>query len=360
MNISAKIIDYYYKHKRALVWRSTKDPYLIWISEIMLQQTRVNQASNYFLRFTKRFPNVHELAKADENELLNFWQGLGYYSRARNLHFSAKYIVQELKGVFPDNYKEIIKLKGIGEYTAAAIASIAFNEKIAAIDGNVYRVLARLFNEYLPIDTAEGKKRFKELANYMMINHKSGDFNQAMMEFGATVCKPAKPDCVICPVANQCEAFKTGNILELPVKKKAAKVKDRYFQYLVLIKGKSIFLQKRAENDIWKGLYQFPLLETKNSITPESFIKSKDFYDLVGTGAHIKDISGEIKHRLSHQLLHIRFYKIKLEQFAHDCDYDLIAIGDLSRYPVPKVIEDYIVKEKTLNLNIYLKTGNST
>ncbi len=344
MNISGEIIDYYYKHKRELVWRSTKNPYIIWISEIMLQQTRVNQASDYFLRFTKRFPTVHELAKADENEVLNYWQGLGYYSRARNLHFSAKYIVYELNGIFPDNYKDIIKLKGIGEYTAAAIASICFHEKVPAIDGNVYRVLSRLFEEYSPTDTATGKKRFKELAAYMIANHSPGDFNQAMMEFGATVCKPVKPDCGICPVANQCKAFKTGTVLELPLKKKTAKVKNRYFQYLVLIKAKSVFLQKRAENDIWKGLYQFPLLETDKDLAFSDFVKSEDFYDLVGTGAHIIDVSDEIKHRLSHQLLHIRFYTIKIEQFAHAEYYDLIAIEDLDKYPVPKVIEEYMKK----------------
>jgi len=342
MNISGKIIDYYYNHKRALVWRSTKDPYIIWISEIMLQQTRVNQVNDYFLRFTNRFPDVHKLAKADENEVLNYWQGLGYYSRARNLHFSAKYIVDEFNGIFPNNYKDIIKLKGVGEYTAAAIASICFDEKVPAIDGNVYRVLSRLFEEYSPTDTATGKKRFNELAVYMIENQKPGDFNQAMMEFGATVCKPVKPDCEICPVANQCKAFKNGTVLELPLKKKTTKVKNRYFQYLVLIKGESVFIQKRSENDIWKGLYQFPLIESKGIVFPEKFIESMRFHDFVGADAHILKISDEIKHRLSHQLLHIRFFTIKIEQFAHVEHYDLIAIDELDKYPVPRVIEEYI------------------
>lgn len=342
MNVSDKIIDFYYKHKRELIWRNTKDPYIIWISEIMLQQTRVNQANDYFLRFIKRFPTVYKLAEADENEVLNYWQGLGYYTRARNLHFSAKYIVGALKGTFPNTYKELIKLKGVGEYTAAAIASIAFDEKIAAIDGNVYRVLARLFNEYSSINTSQGKKRFKELAGFMIARQNPGDFNQAMMEFGATVCKPVKPDCEICPVANQCEAFKKRTVMELPVKKKSVKIRNRYFQYLVLLKGKSVFVQKRAENDIWKGLYQFPLIETKQNIAPEKFIKSNKFNDLVYSNSQILKISEEIKHRLSHQLLHIRFYKIKLEQFAHAEYYNLIALEELEKYPVPKVIEEYI------------------
>jgi len=349
MPISDKIIRYYYQNKRDLAWRNTKDPYIIWISEIMLQQTRVDQATGYFKRFTRRFPDVQSLANASEDEVLKLWQGLGYYSRARNLHFTAKYIAHELNGEFPASYKELLKLKGIGEYTAAAIASIAFNEKVAAIDGNVYRVLARILDEHSPVDTADGKKKFKQLANDLIQNHAPGDFNQAMMEFGATVCKPANPQCADCPVSGNCLALQNGTIMQVPVKKKMQKVKNRYFHYLYIIEGKNTFLQKRPGKDIWKGLYEFPLIETQRQIQTQKLILSDDFRKLFKGNVHIEHISEEIKHRLSHQLLHIRFYKIIAENFFEKDAYTIISVDEIEKYPVPKVIAEYIKESVSEN-----------
>ncbi len=342
MKISDIIIDYYYKNKRELVWRNTKNPYFIWVSEIMLQQTRVNQAKDFFNRFISCFSDVQSLAEADENEVLKLWQGLGYYSRARNMHLSAKFIVNELKGSFPDKYKELLKLKGVGEYTAAAIASISFNEQIAAVDGNVYRVLSRLFDEHTPIDTAKGKKRFKELAAYMIEEQAPGDFNQAMMEFGATVCIPAKPNCNRCPVSTQCLALSKGTVLQLPLKKKALKVKNRYLHYLIIIDNNNTFLQKRKNNDIWKGLYEFPLIETQKLIKTQKLISGDDFRKLFKGKVHIEHVSEVIRHRLSHQLLHIWFYKIVAENFLEKTAFTSISVDELEKYPVPKVIEEYI------------------
>ena len=344
MQVSDKIVDYYNKNKRKLPWRISKDPYKIWISEIMLQQTRVDQAHDYFTRFITLFPDVQTLASADEDTVLKLWQGLGYYSRARNMHYTAKFIVQNLNGKFPGNFTDLKQLKGIGEYTAAAIASIAFNEKVAAIDGNVYRVLARIFNEHSTIDTAQGKKRFKELANSLIANHPPGDFNQAMMEFGAMVCKPAKPLCEQCPVLDQCEAFRKNTVNSLPVKKSISKVKNRYFHYLILIDNEKTYLQKRKDKDIWKGLYEFPLIETKQEITFEKLFQTKKFIEIAGNDFHIHHISDEIKHRLSHQLLHIRFYAIATKNTGKNHEWISIPLQELKKFPFPKVIDDYIVK----------------
>lgn len=342
MKISDKIIDYYYKNKRDLAWRSTKNPYLIWISEIMLQQTQVTQVKGYYQKFVKRFPDIFSLAYADEKEVLLYWQGLGYYSRARNLHFSAKYIVRKHNGVFPDNYQDIIKLKGIGEYTAAAIASIVFNETIPAIDGNVYRVLARIFNEKTNIYSNEGKKRFKELAKFMIENQPPGDFNQAMMELGATICKAANPACRICPVFEHCAALINNTVLKLPVNKKNLKVKNRYFQYLIIIDDKFSFLKKRKKNDIWKGLYDFPLVETKKILKPEKFFLNKEFIKLCGTTFELIYISDVIKHRLSHQLLHLRFYVLKKQDFCNTDEYVRLSLPDIKNFPMSKIIDDFV------------------
>jgi A/G-specific adenine glycosylase len=344
MKISDIIIDYYYKNKRDLVWRGIKNPYFIWVSEIMLQQTRVNQVKYFFNRFISCFPDVQSLAEADENEVLKLWQGLGYYSRARNIHLSAKFIVNELKGSFPCKYEDLLKLKGVGEYTAAAIASIAFNEQIAVVDGNVYRVLSRLFDEHSSIDTAKGKKRFKELAAYMIKEQVPGDFNQAMIEFGATVCTPAKPNCIQCPVSTQCLALSKGTVLQLPSKKKALKVKNRYLHYLIIIDDNNTFLQKRKNNDIWKGLYEFPLIETKNKKTLDAgkFLLSCDFFDYSEIDMSIVHISDEITHRLSHQALHVRFYVLKIDGYRNKKQLLKVSLSEMEKYAVPKVIENFL------------------
>ena len=346
MHIEQEIIKWYHINKRELPWRKTKDPYIIWISEILLQQTQVKQAIGYFERFIEHFPNINVLANASEEEVLNQWQGLGYYSRARNLHFSAKYIVRELNGVFPKNYNSIIKLKGVGDYTAAAIASIAFSEMVPAIDGNVYRVLARLFNEQSDTVSANGKKIFKKIATNLIQNQNPADYNQSMMEFGALLCKPANPSCTECPVKDVCLAFKHGTIKDLPLKKKKIKIKNRYFHYIFIISNKETLIQKRTEKDIWQGLYEFPLIETKTETNTEDLLSSEKWMKITGKTFELIKVSTPVLHKLSHQLLHISFYTIKAKKI-NKCQQTQIPIKQLVDYPVPKVIENFINSSNT-------------
>jgi len=239
MNFSKEIIRWYLQNKRDLPWRKTKDPYRIWLSEIMLQQTRVAQGLPYYEKFTEAFPTVYDLAKAEESQVLKLWQGLGYYSRARNLHYTAKDIVDNYNGQFPSTYKELLKLKGVGDYTASAIASICFDEVAPVVDGNVYRVLARYFNIDIPINSTAGVKKFKELA-FEVIDHETpADFNQGIMEFGAVQCKPQSPYCIICPLHESCEGLKEQRVHMLPVKLKKTKVKHRWFNYIVVVSNQN-------------------------------------------------------------------------------------------------------------------------
>ena len=231
---SQKIIFWYEHNKRDLPWRNTRDPYLIWLSEIILQQTRVDQGMSYYLKFVGEFPTVKQLAKADNEKVMKLWQGLGYYSRARNLHTTAKIILLEHKGVFPKEFETILALKGVGEYTAAAIASFAYNKPYAVVDGNVYRVLSRVFDISTPIDSTQGKKEFNHLAGELLDKNKPAIYNQAIMEFGAMQCKPINPYCAVCPLNTMCLAYSKKLVAELPVKSKKTKVRDRYFNYIVL------------------------------------------------------------------------------------------------------------------------------
>ena len=266
MGFSNKLIAWYKQNKRDLPWRKTTDPYQIWLSEIILQQTRVDQGLNYYHKFIKKYPNIHSLAQASEKDVLNLWQGLGYYSRARNLHFTAKYISNELNGQFPSKHKEILKLKGVGEYTAAAISSFSYKEVYPVIDGNVYRVLSRIFGVENPIDSTEGKKVFKKLAAEL-INTKNPDtYNQAIMEFGALQCTPKKPKCEDCPFLLECFAYKNELIAELPKKENKIKQRNRYFNYLVIINDDAFYLNERKEKDIWQGLFDFPVFETSEPL----------------------------------------------------------------------------------------------
>ncbi|RLD68787.1 MAG: A/G-specific adenine glycosylase [Bacteroidetes bacterium] len=342
MPISKDIISWYLKNKRELPWRQTKNPYLIWVSEIMLQQTRVKQAMGYFYHFVARFPDLNTLANAEEKEVLKYWQGLGYYTRARNLHYSAQYIVNELNGLFPDKYSTIIKLKGVGEYTAAAIASFAFGEKIPAIDGNVFRVLSRIFNENLAINTGTGKRAFKKIAEALIENFKADEYNQAMMEFGAIICKPSNPLCSQCPVVVSCLAYHKGNISELPVKKKTGKLKKRYLNYLFIKCGKKTLIKERNQKDIWRGLYEFPLIETKSNIMTEELTLSEQWLDIVGDNFKLLKVFTPVLHRLSHQLLNITFYCVEINEFKIASLYEKVFLTDLISYPVPKVIENFI------------------
>lgn len=341
MQFSKIIIDWYSKHKRNLPWRHTKNPYYIWLSEIILQQTQVKQGLPYYEAFIKAFPTVFELASADEQSVLKLWQGLGYYSRARNLHTAAKYIAEELDGIFPNTYNEIIKLKGVGDYTASAIASIAFGENTAVVDGNVYRVLARVFGIDTPINSTAGIKTFKALASELIDSSQPATFNQAIMEFGAQQCKPKNPYCIVCPLQDNCMALASNKILELPVKIKKAKVRKRYFNYLVFIDVKrNTLLEQRTKKGIWQSLYQFPLIETEQSSTYSEFKKLVITHPALKTekfDLNLYNTTDKI-HKLSHQHLYTKFWIIEVDELPqHSISYE-----KLQSYPVPALIRDFI------------------
>lgn len=345
---SKKIISWYHENKRDLPWRNTKDAYLIWLSEIILQQTRVEQGMSYFLKFAKEFPTVKHLAKAENEKVMKLWQGLGYYSRARNLHTTAKNITDNCQGKFPDKYNDILLLKGVGEYTAAAIASFAFNQPYAVVDGNVYRVLSRVFGVETPIDSALGKKEFYSLANELIDKKNPATHNQAIMEFGAIQCKPVSPDCSICPLNTMCFAYSKKRVTELPVKEKKIKVRNRYFNYIVLHHKSSTAINKRGEKDIWTNLYDFPLIETDKELKEDQFLKSQEWKIFIDTFKYtVKSVSTSYKHILSHQKIYARFWEIECkEPFDKLLPKTCIKIKkhDIYKYAVPRLIENYIEK----------------
>ncbi len=325
------IIDWYDKNKRNLPWRNTNNPYFIWLSEIILQQTRVDQGLPYFEKFVNHYPSVYELAIADEQEILNDWQGLGYYSRARNLHKTAKEVVDIYKGVFPSTYIELLKLTGIGPYTAAAIASFAFDEAKAVVDGNVYRVLSRVFDIEEAIDSTQGKKTFESLANELIDKNNSAIYNQAIMEFGALQCVPVNPSCIICPLQFQCLAYKNKTITQRPLKSKKTKVTPRYFVYVVeLSSNQTIRIEKRKEKGIWQHLYQFPLLEFMSIEEKQSYLASLKY----------KFISKEYKHILSHQHLFAHFAVVEPTIKIPEDQLE-IALSELSNFPIPRLIDKF-------------------
>ncbi len=341
-----RLLDWFEGNMRALPWKETKNPYFIWLSEIILQQTRVEQGLPYYQKFVKRFPTVDDLANATEEEVMKLWEGLGYYSRARNLHVSAKYISENLKGKFPTTYEDILKLKGVGNYTAAAIASFAFDLPHAVVDGNVYRLLSRFFGITTPIDSSLGKKYFTKLANELLPTERAGDFNQAMMDFGATMCRPTHPDCTACPFHPRCFAAAEDMIEALPVKERKVKISKRFFYFIVAeYKGK-VILHKRTEKDIWKNLFDFPLVTTEkrtavNSETIQSFM---DILFPSSSVYRTLRISKNFTQQLTHQKINAVFIEIEFEKkpelsstayfFAKQS-----AIGD---YAFPKIINDYL------------------
>ena len=341
MDFSKKILHWYQENKRDLPWRHTKDPYRIWLSEVMLQQTRVAQGLPYYLKFVKAFPNVEDLAHAKEEEVLKLWQGLGYYSRARNMHATAKIVTEIYKGKFPTSYTELKTLKGIGDYTASAIASICFNEPTAVVDGNVYRVLSRYFGIDTPINSTKGIKEFKSLAQKLLPKHKIGDYNQAIMEFGARQCKPSNPNCDVCPLNNSCLALASGRINNLPVKLKKTKITKKFFNFLVLIsKEHRTILEQRTKNGIWKNLYQFPLIETAKSISINSLKTSEAFKQILSSSkAKVTLYNGDdIIHKLSHQHLYTKFWIVEVDQLPKEG----IPINNIHDFPVPILIGKFI------------------
>lgn len=337
MSFSKTLTSWYLQHKRDLPWRNTDNPYFIWLSEIMLQQTRVAQGLPYFLTFVEHFPTVFDLASADEEKVLRLWQGLGYYSRARNLHKTAQYIALELDGHFPDNYNDLLKLKGIGEYTAAAIASFSYNEAVPVVDGNVFRVLSRYFDIETDIASSSAKKEFMELAYELMPKNDAATFNQAIMEFGALQCVPKNPDCTVCPLNDSCLALKYKKVDVLPVKSKKTKVRNRYFTYLVFEdETGQTRIVKRTEKGIWHNLYQFPLIETESDSIVSEPIES------MGYGNNFISVStlesDSITHKLSHQHLNIRFIKIVVKGTIPDG----VSIDQLHTFPFPIALYNFI------------------
>jgi A/G-specific adenine glycosylase len=329
---SKKVVRWFEKNKRDLPWRETKDPYRIWLSEIILQQTRVNQGLPYYLRFAETFPTVFDLAAAPEQKVLRLWQGLGYYTRARNLHMCAKEVVARYDGKFPKTFDELKTLPGIGDYTAAAIASIAFGQSVAVVDGNVFRVLARIFGLSTPINTPEGKRIFFKQANELVPKENPDVHNQAMMEFGARFCTPRNPSCEICTFQSDCFAYKNSLQHVLPVKLQMKKARKRYFYYFAIQKGKSLLMKKREDKDIWHGLYDFVLVETKRPVDPEKLFVENESLKKFRKGK-LSEISGMYKHILSHQLIYSRFTQVVLSK-----DVELNGSG-LKFYSLKKVAE---------------------
>ncbi|MCU0359346.1 MAG: A/G-specific adenine glycosylase [Bacteroidia bacterium] len=340
---SEKLLVWYQLNKRDLPWREEKDPYKIWLSEIILQQTQVIQGLAYYQKFITHFPKVQALAEASENQVMKLWEGLGYYTRARNLHATAKIIASQYKGKFPKHYNQIRALKGVGDYTAAAIASFAFNLPHAVVDGNVYRVLSRVFNLKVPIDTAAGKKQFQELATALLPNKKAATYNQAIMEFGARYCKPRQPDCQNCIFSHTCMAFEKSLVESLPVKEKKTKVVPRYFNYVVLIDTNNrVSLQKRTSNDIWKGLYEFPLIESSEPISlKKALALAEKKFGLSALRSKLIYQSGNYKHLLSHQTIHACFYVFKPVKFKN-ATTENIALKDLSAYPFSQLLVKFL------------------
>lgn len=337
------IIEWYEVNKRELPWRESSDPYLIWISEIILQQTRVVQGYDYFLRFTKRFPDIQTLADADEDEVMKYWQGLGYYSRARNLHAAAK----SMGGVFPKSYQEVLALKGVGEYTAAAICSFAYGMPYAVVDGNVYRVLARYFGIDTPIDSTEGKKLFAALADEMLDKKHPATYNQGIMDFGAIQCTPQSPNCMFCPLAESCSALSKGQVGQLPVKQHKTKTTNRYFNYLYVRAGAYTYLHKRTGNDIWRNLFELPLIETSGAVSEEEFLSLPEYRALLAPEEHpvIRSVCREVKHVLSHRVIYANFYEVILPENSKSfASYQKIKTEDLGQYAVSRLVHTFIEK----------------
>ncbi len=337
MDFANLLTKWYLQHKRDLPWRNTRNPYFIWLSEIMLQQTRVAQGLPYFLSFTHAFPTVFDLASADEEQVLKLWQGLGYYSRARNLHKTAQHVASELGGIFPENYKNLIKLKGIGDYTAAAIASFSYGEAVPVVDGNVFRVLSRFFDIETDIANASAKKEFADLAYELMPKDNPALFNQAIMEFGALQCVPKNPDCSICPLNSGCLALQKGKVNQLPVKSKKAKAKNRFFNYLIVSdENENTIIQKRTDKGIWHNLYEFPLIETPHEVDFE-YISSE-----IALSNDVIDVfemnEKTVIHKLTHQHLYIKFWKVNVcGTISGGITYD-----QMVAFPFPIVLFNFI------------------
>lgn len=348
------LVQWYEENRRELPWREVRDPYFIWISEVILQQTRVVQGLDYYHRFTERFPSVKELASATEDEVLLYWQGLGYYSRARNLHAAAKQVMERHNGIFPTDYHELKALKGVGDYTAAAVSSFSSEAPFAVVDGNVYRVLSRLFDIDTPIDSTKGKKEFAELAQHLLEEHMKGNkhtesslFNQGMMELGSLVCTPKSPDCPNCPVTGYCLARQNKTTDQRPVKFGKTKQRIRHFHYLHLTDPDgNTLLARRNKKDIWQGLYEFPLIETETPLTFDALEEKKEFNELLKKDGYtlIESIAMP-KHILSHQVIHAVFHRLSVSYtLAPRENRTLVSHEKISEYAVSRLTDLYLTR----------------
>lgn len=335
--IRGAILGWYKQNKRTLPWRESGDPYLIWLSEIILQQTRVEQGTPYYLAFSDRFKTVTELAYASQDEILKMWQGLGYYSRARNLHAAAKQVRDDFGGVFPQNYDDIITLKGVGPYTAAAISSIAFGEAKAVVDGNVIRVIARIFGIKEAVNTTPVQKQIQQLADELLDEAHPGDFNQAMMEFGAMFCTPKNPSCESCSIKNKCIAYREAKVEAIPFKEKKLKRRSRYFHFLILKDAGKLLIEQRGPNDIWQGLFQFPMIETDVAQELDATEIARQLY----TQVVLEKVDTVKKHVLSHQDLYAKFYHLKID-LKKVVNYKQISTDELHTFALPRLIDRYL------------------
>jgi A/G-specific adenine glycosylase len=339
-----RLLQWFANNDRPLPWKGVKDPYLIWLSEIILQQTRVEQGRAYFERFRDQYPTVIELASAPEDELMKMWEGLGYYSRARNLHTTAKRIVDEFDSIFPDDYDTIKSLKGVGPYTAAAIASFAFKLPYAVVDGNVYRVLSRFFGIETPIDSTEGKKEFASLAEQLLDKSKPDQYNQAIMDFGATLCTPKSPDCAHCPLLEGCVAKKEGLIPLLPIKAKKLKKRTRYFNYLVLKHKDNRWIRRREQKDIWQKLYEFPLIESTKIEDLSGLKKTSEWDYFCGEKAELQRRSRPFSQQLTHQKIIAVFWEVTIgsRDFLPESKIVEVKRENLRNFAFPKIIDLYL------------------
>ncbi|MDR1654219.1 MAG: A/G-specific adenine glycosylase [Prevotellaceae bacterium] len=350
-----KLLQWYTKNHRDLPWRETKDPYAVWLSEIILQQTQVAQGTAYYNRFIERFPTVAHLANAPVDDVLKLWQGLGYYSRARNLHLSAKQIMDTYHGVFPKTYQEILTLKGVGKYTAAAIGSFAYNLPYAAVDGNVLRFLARYYGIDTPIDSSQGKKEFADLADMLLDRQNAALHNQAMMEFGALQCVAARPKCEQCPFNTSCDAIATNRVTSLPCKMSKTAVTNRYLNYICVLHNGYTYLKKRSQKDIWQGLYEYPLIETAEACTFEQLLACEKFKLLTEEQSIRAFLQLPIhRHILSHQRLYATCIVIGIEQETPvlQQNYLRIPVADFDRFPIPRLIDIFHSKIVECQINI--------
>lgn len=362
MDFKTILLLWYSANKRDLPWRRTANPYKIWISEVILQQTRVIQGLDYYHRFIEAFPTVRDLAHAQEDGVLKLWQGLGYYSRARYLLEAAKYVENELDGVFPSTYKELLKLKGVGDYSAGAIASFAFNEPVPAIDGNVFRVISRIFGVFESPFTASGKRVFRDLVMELMDKSSPHEFNQALLDFGALQCVPRSPKCLECPFASWCYAYRNNVIDALPIKQKKIKVRNRYFVYLLIRHKDYTFINRRSSKDIWKSLYDFPLIESERPIPSHKIHETEEWKVLFdSTEPEILHISPKIKHLLSHQLIYTRFVIVNIEKESPKLlkDYIKVLTDELETYSVPTLIDNFLTAEPSATYFLNSPYGNN-